>query len=173
MFKKITLLFIFTIILSLSSLGEITDSSANHFSITIKTTIHSPVTKAYKSFIQIGNWWDSSHTYSGNSHNLYIEEKANGCFGEKLENGGSVTHMTISYIQPENTIRMIGGLGPLQEWAIYGSMTISFNKKDSNTEIILTYNVSGYHPKGVQSWAVPVNAVLTMQMMRLKNYIEQ
>jgi hypothetical protein len=58
-----------------------------------------------------------SHTFSGNAHNLSIEEKAMGCFCEKLPDGGGVSHMEVVYFAPGKTLRLSGALGPLNTWA--------------------------------------------------------
>ena len=68
----------------------------------------------YNSIVDdVGLWWDSSHTFSGNAENLSIDDKAGGCFCENLENGGSVRHLEVVFVDPGKTLRMIGGLGPL------------------------------------------------------------
>jgi len=127
----------------------------------------------YQKLIDVGDWWNSGHTYSGDAHNLRIEEKAGGCFCEKLAGGGSVHHMSVLYFQPGKMLRLGGGLGPLQGIASAGSMTIQLSAANGATKLDMTYSVAGYFPAGMNTWAAPVDSVLTEQFTRLKNYVER
>jgi hypothetical protein len=51
-----------------------------------------------------------------------LEESAEIHAGFK--NQGGVRHMQVVYVDPGKTLRMIGGLGPLQSMAATGSMTV-------------------------------------------------
>ena len=51
-------------------------------------------------------------------------------------------------------------------------MTILLKPAADGTDLSLTYNVGGYLKDGLQSLAVPVDAVLGEQMGRLKSLIE-
>jgi hypothetical protein len=37
-------------------------------------------TEAYKQFIQIGEWWDSEHSWFGRSDAFSLDATAGGCF---------------------------------------------------------------------------------------------
>src|SRR6187399_2647116 len=73
-----------------------------------------------------GRWWSSEHTYSGDAANMSIEPVAGGCFCETIPaaNGvpaGQVEHMRVLYVDPRTrTMRLGGGLGPLQSEALTG-----------------------------------------------------
>jgi uncharacterized protein YndB with AHSA1/START domain len=153
--------------------GEVADSAPNGFTIKITQTIHSSREEVYRRLIQVGNWWNSAHTYSGDAHNLSIEEKAGGCFCETLKDGGSAQHMTVLLVRPGQLLRMGGGLGPLQGIASAGSMTIELSPIEGGTQMKIVYSVAGYLPGGMAAWADPVDSVLTEQFTRLKNYAER
>ena len=77
------------------------DSSNIGFTVRTTVAIEAPPGDVYRNFIrEIGEWWDPSHTFSGDSHNLSIEEKAGGCFCEKLADGGSVRHLVVLNLVP-------------------------------------------------------------------------
>ena len=80
--------------------------------------------------------------------------------------------MTVLYLQPGQQLRLGGGLGPLQELGISGTMTWKFTAKEKGTSLEVTYAVSGYTPQGVQPLAAPVDAVLGQQIQRLKAFVE-
>lgn len=121
----------------------------------------------------MGEWWDASHTFSGDAHNLTIEEKPGGCFCEKLPNGGGVRHMEVVNVTPGKTLVLRGALGPLQSVAATGAMSFQLSAEGPGTRLALTYAVTGYLPAGMNTWAAPVDSVLTEQMNRLKGLIEK
>lgn len=153
--------------------AEVVDSSSNGF--TVKTTLAIQATPAdvYRRLVHnVGDWWDSEHTYSGNSHNLSIDEKPMGCFCEKLANRGGVRHMEVVRFDPGKTLVMTGGLGPLQSMAASANMTIQLSPAAGATKLEMTFAVTGYAPGGMNTLAAPVDSVLQQQFTRLKNYVE-
>jgi uncharacterized protein YndB with AHSA1/START domain len=157
------------------ALGEVADSAVNGFTVKTTLNIQASPDDVYRKLVRnIGDWWDADHTFSGNSHNLTIEEKPAGCFCEKLPNGGGVRHMEVIYFAPGKQLVLSGGLGPLQSMAVTGSMTITLSPLDADkaTKLELTYAVVGYMPGGMNTLAAPVDGVLKQQFTRLKNYAE-
>jgi hypothetical protein len=128
--------------------AEVADSGNGGFTVKITEDIRAAPDAVYQKLIHVGDWWNSAHTYSGDAHNLSIEEKAGGCFCEKLAGGGSVHHMSMLYVQPGKMLRL-------------------------GTKLDLTYSVAGYVPAGMNTWAAPVDSVLTEQLTRLKNDVER
>jgi len=153
--------------------SEVADASANGFTVKITLRVQAPPEDVYRRLIQnVGDWWNSEHTYSGDSHNLSIEGKAMGCFCEKLPNDGSVRHMEVVMLVPGKALGLTGALGPLQSIAATGNMGIKLSPADGGTKLDLTYSVTGYLAAGMNTWAAPVDTVLTDQFTRLRNYIE-
>jgi len=153
--------------------AEIADSTAGGFTVKITLSIQAAPGEVYRRLLQVGDWWNPEHTFSGDAHNLSIEEKAGGCFCEKLPNGGSVRHLQVLFVSPEKTLRMGGGLGPLQGIAANGSMTIQLSPAGGGSKLDVTYAVAGYLPSGMNTLAGPVDSVLTGQFVRLKNSVER
>jgi hypothetical protein len=157
-----------------SLVAEVKDSSAVGFTIQDTLMISAPPLEAYHALVaDIGSWWDPMHTFSGDANNLSLDDKAGGCFCEKLKNGGSVRHLEVVFADPGKTLRMIGGLGPLQAMAVSGSMTWLFSKTDDGSMITLIYSVSGYRFGGLQNMAPLVDKVMVEQLKRLKEFIEK
>jgi len=153
--------------------AEVADTSANGFTVKVTINVQASPDDVYRKLVRnVGDWWDSSHTFSGDSHNLTIEEKAAGCFCEKLPGGGGVRHMEVAYLAPGKQLVLSGALGPLQSLAATGSMTIRFSPPDKGTKLEVVYTVVGYLPAGMNTWAAPVDSVLMLQFTRLKNYAE-
>ena len=153
--------------------AEVVDSSAGGFTVKTTLSVQSSPAEVYRRLIHnVGDWWDPAHTFSGDSHNLSIEEKPMGCFCEKLPNAGGVRHMEVVFFAPGKKVVLSGGLGPLQSMATAGTMTIQLSAADGGTKLEMTYSVSGYVRDGMNNWAGPVDSVLEQQFARLKNYVE-
>ena len=155
-----------------SARADVTDSAATGFTIKITADIHAAPADVYRRLLRVGEWWSSNHTFSGDAHNLSIEERPMGCFCEKLPNGGAVRHMEVVFLQPGTVLRLSGALGPLQAMAANGSMTFQLSPTSSGTKLDFTYAVTGYSPQGMNSLAPIVDKVLTEQITRFKNYAE-
>ena len=153
--------------------AAVVDASASGFTVRTTLAIRAAPGDVYRRLVRnVGDWWNPSHTFSGNAHNLSIEEKALGCFCEKLADGGGVRHMEVVYFAPGKTLRLSGALGPLQSIAAAGSMTIELSAAEGGTKLEVTYAVTGYLPGGMNTWAAPVDGVLEEQFTRLKKYVE-
>lgn len=153
--------------------AEVADSSSSGFTVKTTLNIQAAPEEVYRRIIHnVGDWWDPAHTYSGDAHNLSIDEKAMGCFCEKLPNSGVVRHMEVVALMPGKSIGFTGALGPLESIAAAGNMKIQLTPADGGAKLELTYAVTGYLPAGMNTWAAPVDSVLKEQMTRLKNYVE-
>ena len=70
--------------------------------------------------------------------------------------------------------RNYGGLGPLQEMGLNGALTIKMRDAgDSATEMVWTYNVSGFSSMDLTQLAPVVDGVLKQQMSRLAKHAAQ
>jgi uncharacterized protein YndB with AHSA1/START domain len=153
--------------------AAVADSAANGFTVKLELNIQAPPQDVYGRFVHnFGDWWNSMHSFSGDAHNLSIDDKAMGCLCEKLPGGGSVRHMEVVYADPGKKLVLSGALGPLQSVAATGSMTIEFAKAGDGTKLTVVYTVTGYMPAGMNTWAAPVDSVLAEQFTRLKSLIE-
>ncbi len=153
------------------ALAEVVDSSYYGFTIKQEYSINNAADTVYNNLVSyIGKWWDSEHTYSGKAANLWIDAVAGGCFCEKLPDGGSVRHMTVVFANPGKTLRMVGGLGPLQSMAVSAVLTFDLSQDCNNTNVTVTYTVGGYVPGGLQKMAIVVDRVLAQQMKRFTNF---
>ncbi len=152
--------------------ADVKSSAAGHFLLSIEKEVKAPSDVVWRHLLDLGSWWNSSHTWSGDSKNLTLTTKPGGGFDETLPNGGFVRHMAVIYCDPEKKLRLSGVLGPLQEEALTGTMTITLTKKDSSTVITTTYKVAGHMDAGLDKIAPLVDKVLTEQITRLAAVID-
>jgi hypothetical protein len=102
--------------------AAVVDSSASGFTVRISMHIQAPPAAAYQKFVRsVGEWWNPAHTFSGSAKNLSIDERAMGCFCEKLPDGGAVRHLEVVYFAPGKAMVMSGALGPMQSLAAVGT----------------------------------------------------
>lgn len=125
-------------------------------------------------------WWRKEHTWSGDSANLSLQPSAGGCFCERIpevdEPGrftleGSVEHMRVIQSQPENALRLRGGLGPLQSEPVNGILTITLSRIDGGTRLVWEYNVAGYMRYEIPVISKAVDGVIVMQAEALADLL--
>jgi hypothetical protein len=79
----------------------------------------------------------------------------------------------VVFADPDRTLRLVGGLGPLQSMAVAGSMQYTLTDGDDGTSrLSYRYTVGGYYPGGLDSVAAAVDLVQLGQLQRLKRYLE-
>jgi hypothetical protein len=151
--------------------AEVTDKSAAGFEVTEKATIAAPAAKVYAALLTPGAWWSSQHSWSGSARNLSMDLGA-GCFCEKLPKG-YVRHMTVVFADGATTLRLFGGLGPMQFTGASGHLAFVLKPAGDKTELTLTYDIGGYAKGGLaEKWAAPVDGVLGEAVARLKRFVE-
>jgi uncharacterized protein YndB with AHSA1/START domain len=133
--RPVIVLAVFVALAQCFAAAEVADSGDGGF--TIKSTVNLKASPAdvYRKVLKVGDWWSSDHTYSGDSHNLTIEERPGGCWCEKMPGAAGVKHMEVVFLLPGQLLRFTGGLGPLQEMAIVGSMTFKLSAEGGGTKL--------------------------------------
>lgn len=120
----------------------------------------------------IGQWWSSDHTVSGDAARLSIDARPQGCFCEDLGDGAGVVHLDVTMVNPTIVLRLTGALGPLGLMGVSGNMTWEFSDANAGTAVRFTYAVGGYRPEGLDSIATAVDGVIAEALQRLKAYVE-
>jgi len=165
-------LFVFALYANCVS-AEVTDAAAGGFTTVDEVTVDASRDVTWKAAIdEIGVWWSSDHTISGDASRLSITPVAQGCFCENFGSGAGVVHLTVTMVNPGVVIRLTGGLGPLGLMGVNGNMTWEFEDVDGGTKVKFTYAVGGYRPEGLDTIAEPVDYVIGEALARLKAHIE-
>lgn len=154
------------------AIADVNASAADGFQIQIIRELSCSSDEAYRRLVgSVSQWWDSDHTYTGDSGNMAFDLDQY-CLLEKLPSGGFVRHMEIVFHQPGNRLRISGGMGPLQELGVSGTMSFSFHTQEEQTQVSLTYHVCGSSLQQLDQLAPVVDRVLSLQMDRFKKYCE-
>lgn len=175
----IVLLFggLISLLVPLSACAKILTLNDYHFKIENQVQINQPPETVWQHFIDdIDAWWPKDHTWWGVKSQLSLDAEAGGCFCERTNGttGHSAAHMQVAYVEKYKILRMTGGLGPLQEMGIYGSLDWKFSPVEDNkqqTRITLTYTANGYSPGNTQLVPV-VDKVQAQQLGSLVSYIK-
>lgn len=162
-----------TVLFASLALSEVTDAGPGGFSLTHEVTIDAARAEVWRSAVdEVGQWWSSDHTISGDAENMTIDARLQGCFCESLGDHGGVVHLSVSFVNPTVLLRLTGGLGPLGLMGVNGNMVWEFLDGDAGTIVKFSYAVGGYRPGGLDEIAVPVDFVIGEALLRLKALVE-
>lgn len=126
------------------------------------------------------DWWNDSHTWSGDAANMTLTPQAGGCFCETIpgDDGsggfamdGSAQHAVIVQAYPLQSLRMRGGLGPLQGEPATGILTITLKEIEGGTRILWEYNVGGPMRYDIDEISTAVDGVMSQQLMELRDHL--
>ena len=153
--------------------AEVKDSGAGGFTTVNEVTIEASGEVVWRTAIEdVGLWWSSDHTVSGDASRLSITAVPQGCFCESFGKGAGVVHLSVTMVNPGVIIRLTGGLGPLGLMGVNGNMTWEFEAVEGGTQVKFTYAVGGYRAEGLDTIAEPVDYVIGEALARLKSQIE-
>ncbi|MDZ4775282.1 MAG: ATPase [Alphaproteobacteria bacterium] len=146
--------------------AEVTASAPNGFVSRHVVTVPMAPAAAYERFVRVQDWWDGADTYSRSAANLKLEARPGGAWIETLPAGGFVEHMRVLFVSPGKTLRLEGGLGPLQDMPVRSVMAVTFETDGSGTKVTMTYSVGGYFANGTAQIAPGVDFVLGAGLAR-------
>ena len=110
--------------------AEVISNNEHGFVIENKGTVAASQQQVWQWFVEdVDKWWPKDHT-QGKQSTLNIDA-AGGCFYETTapEIGNSAEHMRVS-VEKHKTLRMIGGLGPLQSMAAAAALDWQFSTNE-------------------------------------------
>ena len=153
--------------------AEVTDTGPNRFSLVHEATIGAARDVVWGAAVdEVGGWWSSDHTISGDASRLSIDPTPQGCFCESIGDHTGVVHLTVTFVNTNVLLRLTGGLGPLGLMGVNGNMTWEFFDVADGTQVKFTYVVGGYRPGGLEAIAGPVDIVIGEALRRLKAHVE-
>lgn len=153
------------------SFADVLYSTPNGFQLKIEREVQVNRKQAYQQFLMVNQWWHPDHTWFGDASGLTITPAIGNCFCER-DGDKQALHMSISYVDPNNEIRMVGGLGPLQMLGVTGGMSWKFEAiNDTRSKITFHYQVTGFMNGGLDKLAPIVDNVQTIQIDRLANLL--
>ena len=152
--------------------AEIVDSAPDGFTIENVTLVPVDADAAWKGLVEdVGQWWPADHTWWGDASKLSIEPRAGGCFCERA-GAQQAWHMSVTFVDPGRTLRMTGGLGPLQGMGLHGALEFRLEPAAAGgTKITLWYRAGGYTPDDLSKFAPVVDRVQGQQLAGLSKHL--
>ena len=152
--------------------AEVAASSDSGFASHNEVLVDAAPAEAWAAMTQPSQWWNGAHSYSGDAANMTLDARAGGCFCEAMPgaNGGpagQTEHMRVIYVVPGSTLRLAGGLGPLQAEAVTGVLTMTIAADGEKSKISWDYVVGGYMRMPMTELAPLVDQVVREQLLRL------
>ena len=150
--------------------AEVRSASEHGFVVEQRITLVVPPDVTFRSLRQVGSWWSPDHTYSGSAGNLSLDLRPGGCFCERLDGGGGIEHLRVSYVEPGKRVVLTGALGPLLYEGVSSVMDLKVDKIAGGSSLTMTYKAGGFASGGAARLAPMVDKVLGEQMKRLRTY---
>lgn len=156
--------------------AAVKDVATDGFSIENEQVVPVDQATAWKALVgDVDRWWPKDHTWWGAQSRLSIEPRAGGCFCELgLDGQRQALHMTVAFVDPGKTLRLLGGLGPLQGMGLNGAMEFRLAPADGGgTRITLAYRAGGYTPDDLSKFVPVIDKVQGLQLLGLAEYLRK
>lgn len=154
------------VLASLCAHAEVKSATPESLLIEHRFTIAAPATRVWETLLHPERWWPADHTWSGKRENLSLDASIDGCFCERWD-GNGVEHGRVVLVMPGKILRLDTALGPLQELAVSGVITIALEEKDGATTMVVTHRVSGDATHKLDGFAPIVDQVNGLQFGNL------
>ncbi len=146
--------------------AETSAVSASGFVVTLERRVDAPADVLWRAITQLPQWWNGRHTWSGNAANLSLDLRPGGCWCENWD-GGGVKHGTVVHVATGKLVRFNAALGPLQDRAVTGVLTLAMSAREGKGALKVVYRVAGPADVGLAELAPAVDQVLAEQVNRL------
>lgn len=152
--------------------AEVKDASASGFTIENTRVVPVDADDAFRALVdEVDRWWPRDHTWWGTASTLSIEARAGGCFCERA-GAQQAMHLLVTFVDPGRTLRLVGGLGPLQGMGLHGVLEFRLKPLETGgTEITLFYRAGGYTPDDLSKFAPVVDKVQALQLGGLATHL--
>jgi uncharacterized protein YndB with AHSA1/START domain len=168
--RTLSLVLLFACALSTGH-AETSAVSPGGFVVTFQREVDAPPERLWSAITRLPNWWSSAHTWSGKASNMHVDLQAGGCWCETWD-GNSVMHGTVAYVQAGQVLRLYANLGPLQDRATVGVLTLAQGVVNGKTRLKVVYRVAGPVDVGLAELSKAVDEVLGDQVRRLATFAE-
>jgi len=148
--------------------AEVVARTADGFTLHYAVRLESTAGDVILAVEDIGGWWDSAHTYSGDAANMTLQLQPGGCFCEALPNGETFEHGRVTLIDDEHIV-LAAPLGPLNGHATRADLTFRWPEAGAGVTATLTFVVEG--PQ-LGAAADGVDGVMRAQFSRFVHYVE-
>ena len=151
--------------------AEVRSATPESMLIEHRFTIAAPAAQVWEGLVHPERWWPADHSWSGRRENLSLSPEIGGCFCERWD-GNAVEHGRVVMVRPGKLLRLDAALGPLQEMAVTGVITVTLEEKDGATTMTVTHRVSGDATHKLDAFAPVVDGVNGEQFGNLAKFVK-
>ena len=154
--------------------ATVKDATASGFTVENTERVQVDADAAWKALVHdVDRWWPKDHSWWGTESKLSIDARAGGCFCE-IAGTRQARHMAVVFVDPGKTLRMTGGLGPLQGMGLDGALEFRLAPADDGgTRITMSYRAGGYTPDDLSKLAPVVDKVQAQQLRGLADFLRK
>ena len=149
--------------------AEVVERSADHFVLRYAVAARGSPEDFINALEHIGEWWNPTHTYSGDSRNLSLALDPGTCFCEALPDDATFEHGWVSEYDPETGLLLEAPLGPLKGRTTVADWSIGWAGVNRGWELVMSYVVRG---EGIGAMADGVDKVMGEQYLRMVHFVE-
>ncbi len=162
-----------SVILAAPASAEIMSRTPDSFTLRYAGSVGVGRGDVFGVITSISQWWDGTHTYSGDAANLTLGLEVGGCFCEALPDGTTFEHGRVTVFDDDH-LTLNAPLGPLKGRATRADLTFSWPENeallaDDETGVVIIFVVEG---PGVGAFADAVDTVMLSQHERLLHQAE-
>jgi uncharacterized protein YndB with AHSA1/START domain len=150
------------VLLAVQARAEVVQSAPDGALMEHHFSLRTAPMDAWQTLVHPERWWPEDHTWSGKRGNLSLAPVAGGCYCETWD-GGSVEHARVVMAMPGRLLRMRGALGPLQDMAVSGVLTVRLEPNEHGTNVTVTYRLSGDASHQLDEFVPIVDRVIGQQ----------
>lgn len=159
---RFTAVIVTGVLMTSAAYGDVKLATADALMIEHRFQITATPEQAWEVLVHPERYWPKEHTWSGDAANLRLVPHAEGCFCERWTDA-SAEHGHVVMALPGRLLRFRGALGPFQEMAVTGVMTITLEANDGGTLAVVNYRLSGDPSHRLGDMAQGVDPVIRQQ----------
>lgn len=148
--------------------AEVVSRSENGFTLRFAVGAEIDPADIPDAFRALPQWWESSHTYTGDSKNLSLDLTPGGCWCEKLPTSPTFDHGRTLSVAADRIV-FDAPLGPLRGKATKAELVITWPAGNRGWEPTWVFVVEG---PGMGALADPVDGVIGAAFSRWMHYLE-
>lgn len=148
--------------------GEVVARTADSFTLRYEIGAEIDPSDIPGALADVGRWWDSDHTYSGDAANLSLDLTPGGCWCEALADGTQFEHARVVAIEADRLV-FDAPFGPLKGKATKAVLTVTWPAARGGWRPTWEMVVEG---PGLGAMADGVDAVMGAGFQRWLRYLE-
>ena len=172
MHRRLSTLLLLATTLAVPAHAEVKDATPAGFTVENSVLIAASPARVWQAMTaDIDHWWPKDHSWWGKAARLSIDARAGGCFCE-IAGAQQAQHLQVVFVDPEKTLRMVGGLGPMQGMGLHGVAESTLQAEGASTRVSWRYRAGGYSPDDLGVLAPVVDKVQAQQLGGLAQWLQ-